>query len=105
MIFDDIFKGILIVESASAHVEKNSVFENIKANIALGGENSATTSIVDNKIEFGRCEGIFIISAGKCYIGRNKISENNEGLVSITSVPEIRSNVITKNKSNGSNFE
>lgn len=94
-------KGILVVETASAHIEKNSVFENIKANIALGGQNSTNTSVIDNKIEFGRCEGIFLISGGQCYIHRNQISENNEGLVSITSIPDIRGNIITKNKSNG----
>jgi len=94
-------QGILVVETASAHIEKNSVFENIKANIALGGQNSTNTAIVDNKIEFGRCEGIFLISGGQCYIHRNQISENNEGLVSITSIPDIRGNIITKNKSNG----
>lgn len=94
-------QGILIVETASAHIEKNSVFENIKANIALGGQNSTNTTVIDNRIEFGRCEGIFLISGGECYIHRNQISENNEGLVSITSVPDIRGNTITKNKSNG----
>ena len=77
------------------------MFENIKANIALGGQNSTNTTIIDNRIEFGRCEGIFLISGGECYIHRNQISENNEGLVSITSVPDIRGNIITKNKSNG----
>jgi F-box protein 11 len=38
--------------------------DNIKANIALGGANSAETVIVENKISGGRCEGIFIIEAG-----------------------------------------
>jgi len=94
-------KGVLIVESASGHIEKNSIVENIKANIAFGGQNSNNTTIIDNKIEFGRCEGIFLISGGRCYIGRNHISENNEGLVCITSIPEIRNNTIIKNKSNG----
>lgn len=75
--------------------------ENIKANIAFGGKNSNNTAIIDNKILSGRCEGIFLISGGHCYIARNVVSDNNEGIVSITSIPEIRENMITKNKSNG----
>jgi len=67
----------------------------------LGGQNSNNTSIIGNKIESGRCEGIFIISGGTCYIGRNTIAQNNEGLVCITSIPEVRSNIIKDNKSNG----
>lgn len=49
----------------------------------------------------GRCEGIYLIAGGFCYIARNVIQDNNEGIVSITSLPEIRENVVTKNKSNG----
>ena len=44
----NIFQGILIVENSQAHIELNEISENIKANIAFGGENSANTVIVNN---------------------------------------------------------
>jgi F-box protein 11 len=75
--------------------------ENIKANIAFGGKSSNNTTIIDNKILSGRCEGIYLIAGGFCYISRNVIQDNNEGIVSITSLPEIRENIVQKNKSNG----
>lgn len=59
------------------------------------------TFIVDNKIFGGRCEGIFVIEGGEGWIIRNSIYENNDGIVCITSIPEISKNSITKNKSNG----
>lgn len=37
-IFKNIHQGILVCERASAHMELNSVSENIKSNIAFGGE-------------------------------------------------------------------
>lgn len=35
----------------------------------------------------GRCEGIFLINSGEAYIMRNLISNNNDGIIAITSVP------------------
>ncbi|CAD8139625.1 unnamed protein product [Paramecium pentaurelia] len=94
-------QGVLLVETSSAVIEKNEISDNIKANIALGGSNSVDTFIVENKILGGRCEGIFLIECGKCWIFRNTIAENNDGIVCITAVPVIRLNNIQKNKSNG----
>ena len=42
------------MEKSSAVIEKNEITDNIKANIALGGENSVNTLIVENKIQGGR---------------------------------------------------
>ncbi|CAK85226.1 unnamed protein product (macronuclear) [Paramecium tetraurelia] len=94
-------QGVLLVETSSAVIEKNEITDNIKANIALGGANSVDTFIVENKILGGRCEGIFLIECGKCWIFRNTIAENNDGIVCITAVPVIKLNNIQKNKSNG----
>lgn len=94
-------QGVLLVETSSGYIEKNNINENIKANIAFGGNNSVNTFIVDNKIYGGRCEGIFVIEGGEGWIIRNSIYENNDGIVCITSIPEISKNSITKNKSNG----
>ena len=82
-------------------IEKNDITDNIKANIALGGKHSVNTYIVENKIIGGRCEGIFIIEGGDCWIVRNTILENNDGIVCIKSTPFINKNTISKNRSNG----
>ena len=96
-------QGVLLVETSSAVIEKNEISDNIKANVALGGINSVNTLIVENRIQGGRCEGIFVIECGECWIMRNSILENNDGIVCITSIPVISKNQISKNKSNGIN--
>src|SRR3990167_3932531 len=93
----NICQGILIVENSSAHIEKNQINQNIKANIAFGGQNSANTMIVKNTITKGRCEGIFMVEAGSAYVQRNIIEENYDGIVMITSAAEISNNEIKNN--------
>ena len=97
----NIFQGVLIVENASAHIEKNEISENIKANIAFGGDSSADTVIKRNTITKGRCEGIFMIEAGSAYIQDNTITENYDGIIMVTSSPEVSSNYISENKNSG----
>lgn len=80
---------MLLVESSSAVIEKNEIYENLKANLALGGGNSVNTLIVENSIHNGRCEGLFIIDGENTWIMRNKIFENNDGIISVTSIPLI----------------
>ena len=58
----------MLVETSMAVVEANSIFDNMKANIALGGLNSVNTLICNNNIYGGRCEGIFAIECGDCMI-------------------------------------
>lgn len=77
------------MESASAVVEKNDIYENLKANIAFGGGNSVNTLIVENNIHSGRCEGIFVIDGENSWIFRNHIYENNDGIITVTSIPLI----------------
>ena len=91
----------MITEDSSAHIEQNDLNDNIKSNIAFGGRGSVNTVVIKNKIHNGRCEGIFIIDGGKSYITRNKIFENNNGMILITSSPIIMQNKIYKNKFNG----
>ncbi len=52
------------METSSAHIEKNKINSNIKANIAFGGFESVETVIIDNEINKGRSEGIYIIEGG-----------------------------------------
>jgi len=44
-------QGILIEESCSAHICANHIVQNMKANIALGGDGSGSTVINFNQIE------------------------------------------------------
>ena len=89
------------MEKASAHIESNVFHDNIKSQIAFGGECSVNVTIIKNQIFNGRIEGIFALDAGKALICRNKIYENNHGIVLITSSPFIMKNKISKNKYNG----
>ena len=59
------------MDSASAYIEKNEVFQNYKANIAYGGGNSADTVIINNLIYKSRSEGIFCIEGGFSWIKHN----------------------------------
>jgi F-box protein 11 len=97
----NIFQGVLLVENSSAHIESNEISENIKANVAFGGDMSANTVICRNKILKGRCEGIFMIEAGNAYIRHNIIKENYDGIIMITSAPEVSNNEINENKNAG----
>lgn len=100
-IFRNLFQGILVVENSSAHIEKNKVYENIKANIAFGGDASADTVIKSNLISNGRCEGIFMVEAGSAYIQNNVVTKNYDGIIMITSCPELSSNRVLGNKNSG----
>lgn len=100
-IHKNIFQGILLVENSFGHIESNKVHENIKANIAFGGEESCNTTIINNKIYQGRCEGIFMIDCGAAIISRNEITNNYDGIVSVTGVASIINNSISDNKNHG----
>jgi nitrous oxidase accessory protein NosD len=74
-------QGILLVEGTSAHIELNEIKMNFKANIAFGGDKSADTVIINNKIFSSRSEGIFILEAGFSLIYINEIYDNNDGVI------------------------
>lgn len=94
-------QGILIVEHSSAFVEGNAIYQNIKANIAFGGDLAQNTSIVNNKIFNGGSEGIFVMLSGSCSIFRNSIYGNYDGVVVMEAVPDISFNKIYSNRNNG----
>ena len=91
----------MIVEKCNGFIENNYIYQNYKANIALGGEQSENTTIIRNKIFNSASEGIFIILAGKCSILMNEIYGNYDGVIAIESVPEIAFNNIYRNRNNG----
>ncbi len=92
---------MLLVEGTSGHIEGNTIFTNYKANIAFGGENSADTVILKNKIHSGRSEGIFIIESGFSYIYENEIYDNNDGIILFDSSPHVFGNEIRDHQRSG----
>jgi len=90
-------QGILIVENSSANIESNVVSSNMKANIAYGGSRSENTTVIGNTIKQSQFEGIFVIEGGASWIKRNKIIGNLDGLVMLSSIPEVTSNKIIDN--------
>ena len=90
-------QGILLVESTYAHIEKNLISQNYKANLAFGGAASADTVIIDNTIRESRAEGIFVIESGFAWIIKNKIIDNADGIVLFDSTPNINGNEIEHN--------
>lgn len=94
-------QGILLVESTFAHIEKNVICANYKANIAFGGAAACDTVIVNNEIKESRQEGIFCIEAGFSWIYKNDIADNADGIVMFDSSPHIVSNEISQNQRSG----
>jgi F-box protein 11 len=90
-------QGVLLVESTYAHIEKNIISANYKANIAFGGGSACDTVIINNEITESRQEGIFCIEAGFSWIYKNDISDNSDGIVMFDSSPHIAHNEISVN--------
>lgn len=91
----------MLVESTYAHIEKNLISQNYKANLAFGGAASADTVIIDNVIRESRAEGIFVIESGFAWIIKNKIIDNADGIVLFDSTPNINGNDIEHNQRSG----
>lgn len=100
-VFKNIHQGILVYERSSAHMELNHIHENIKANVAFGGEGSCNNVLTNNTIFGGRCEGVFVIEGGYSLIHNNDIYENYDGIICCTATPQIENCTITRNKRNG----
>jgi len=77
------------------------LYKNFKANIALGGDGSAETVILRNRIRDSRAEGIFIIEGGFSWIHANEIVGNNDGIVMFDSAPLLLANDICENSRGG----
>lgn len=100
-IFGNFAQGVLLVEGTSAHIEKNEIYTNFKANIAFGGEGSSDTVIFNNDIFSSRAEGIFVIESGFSWIKNNRIHDNNDGITMFDSSPHIVDNFINENQRSG----
>ena len=84
-VYGNLYQGILICQDSSAEIEENEFYGNLKACIAFGGEGAKDVRIIGNKIYRGRSEGIFIIDGTGGLIARNKIFENNDGIIMFNS--------------------
>lgn len=91
-IFSNYGQGILLVDTSSGYIEKNEIYQNYKANIAFGGNNSADTIILNNLIYQSRSEGIFCIEAGFSWIKHNDIYDNSDGIIMFDSCNHISNN-------------
>ena len=97
-IFENVRQGVLIVHNSNAKIEKNHIYRNLRANIALG---AGQISILGNVITLGRCEGIFILDSSHPLISGNDINQNNDGILSVDSTPELTANEIHDNRRAG----
>lgn len=97
-IYENICQGILLVTQTSANIEKNKIYGNLRANIALG---LGKTRIQENRIYKGRCEGVFLFESVNCQIISNEIYENNDGILAVDGSIEINNNSIHDNKRTG----
>jgi len=100
-IFSNYGQGILLVDTSSGYIEKNEIYQNYKANIAFGGNNSADTIILNNLIYQSRSEGIFCIEAGFSWIKHNDIYDNSDGIIMFDSCNHISNNQIHENQRTG----
>ena len=98
VIKNNLAQGILLVEGSSAHIIKNVIEENMKANIALGGILSGDTVIERNTIVRGRAEGIFMIEGEHAIIMKNIIKENMDGILLSSASPLLTHNEIVDNR-------
>ena len=94
-------QGILLVESSTGHIEKNTIMKNYKANIAYGGPASSDTVILNNTIRESRAEGIFVIESGFSWIKRNNVIDNADGIILFDSTPHVQGNIIEQNQRSG----
>ena len=98
LIKNNLGQGILLVEGSSAHILRNDIEGNVKANIAFGGILSGDTVIEQNNIVSGRSEGIFMIEGEYALITQNVIKENMDGILLSTASPLVSHNRIIDNK-------
>ena len=96
-------QGILIVEGSSAKIIANKIEQNIKANIALGGQKTGDTRIMYNYILNSKSgEGIFIVEGEPdLLIEDNQIELNQDGIVLVNSDGKIKNNKIKQNTRSG----
>ena len=95
-------QGILIVEGCSAIITGNNVSQNLKANIAYGGQGSQYTRVERNEINGSVAEGIFIVEGhSDTLVRENEVNENKDGIVLYNSEGSIKENMVQYNQRSG----
>ena len=95
-------QGILIVEGCSATISDNKIYQNLKANIAYGGQGSQYTRIERNEIFGSVAEGVFWVEGHKdTIIKENTVNENKDGIVMYNSEGTVKENTIQFNQRSG----
>ena len=101
-VYCNLYQGILVCDDACASIEENKIYSNLKANVAFGGETGLMTRVIGNEIYRARSEGIFCIDSTGGIIARNKIFENNDGIVLFNAKNiEVSENDIMRNVRSG----
>lgn len=93
----------MIVEGSSAEIIANKIEHNIKANIALGGQDTGKTRVMYNYILSSKSgEGIFVVEGEKdLLIEDNQIEHNQDGIVIVNSDGKIKNNKLKQNTRSG----
>jgi parallel beta-helix repeat protein len=97
MIFENVHQGVLLTNGTSASILQNTIYGNLRANIAFG---DGDVTIIENKIYNGRCEGIFMMNS-RGVIRDNDVYECNDGILSVSSRPELQKNRVYQNRRTG----
>lgn len=88
-------QGILIVEGCSAVIMQNTISQNLKANIAYGGQGSKDTRVEFNIITGSVAEGIFVVEGNEnTLIRENEVTQNKDGIVLYNSNGRVKDNKI-----------
>ena len=75
---------------------------NLKANIAYGGQWSQNTKIIDNTVTESVAEGIFVVEGHEnTVIIGNKVEKNKDGIVLYNSQGSCKENIIKLNQRSG----
>ena len=99
LIHQNYSQGILIEEGCAADILANHLVKNLKANIALGGQNSGDSKVNFNQIEKSKQEGIFVVEGEPdLKIIGNIILGNFDGIVLLHSSCEVEANHIKQNQ-------
>ena len=91
------------MEGSSAEIIANKIEHNIKANIALGGQDTGKTRVMYNYILSSKSgEGIFVVEGEKdLLIEDNQIEHNQDGIVIVNSDGKIKNNKLKQNTRSG----
>ena len=78
--------GVHVLGNCAVFLEKNIVDGSLKSNIVLEGPNNIENFVFQNQSSNARGEGIFLIHCENFTLQKNTITNNYNGIVSLTGV-------------------